>query len=645
MLLGLLAFVTACTPADPDADGDPTGPPPSGPTVTAITVAPGDLELAGVGGNGALSAVVVTSQGISTAVPVTWTSGAPAVATVQGTGQQATVTAVGVGTATITATAGTRSATATVRVTAAARTLTVTVTGAGRIVSAPAGIDCTAGATTGCTASFTDGTAVSLAALPGAGQLLAGWSGACGGAATCQVTMTEPRTVQATFSTVVLPVASVLVAPAVATIAPGSSATLTATPRDAAGQSIAGRTITWTSADPAVVTVSASGVVTGVGVGGPVAVTATVDGVSGSAQLTVRSPFITAVSVGTSGSLSCAVEANGDAFCWGRNDYGQRGNGSTGGAAVSKVTSSEPFTTIDAGYWHACATTRASEVFCWGYGNGGEIGDGTTTMRLLPTRVTGGLLAERAVAAEFRSCGLAASGTLSCWGFNPYSTLGIGTSAEKNPIPRTVIGGIRFREVVMSKSNTTQCGVDTDSHAWCWGSNTGGGLGDGTATWRTAPVRVLGGHSFASVSPGEQHTCGITTQGVAYCWGRQDAGALGNGIVSFASEYAPVPVSTTLRFMSIASGSSFACAVALDGVLYCWGANRYGALGDGTYTDRSTPAPALTSVRFASVVAGASNACAIAESGVVYCWGRNDAGSVSGSGSDPINVPVAIPRP
>jgi alpha-tubulin suppressor-like RCC1 family protein len=645
-LLCLCTSLAACAPTDSPSDGDPTAPPASPPSVTALSIAPADLALTGAGATGSLTAAVLTSQGLSSNTPVSWSSASPTIASVQGTGQQATVTAVGVGTTTITATAGTRSATATVRVLAAARTLTVSVTGAGRIVSAPAGIDCTAGAASGCVASFADGTSVSLAALPAAGQLLAGWSGACGGAATCQVTMTDVRSVQATFSTVVLPVASVTVAPSVATIAPGSTAPLTATVRDAAGQPITGRTITWLSADPAVVTVSATGVVTAVGAGGPVAVTATVEGVSGSAQLTVRSPFLTAVSVGTSEQLTCAVEASGEAWCWGDNGYGQRGIGTVGSVSgVTRVVSTHAFSTIDVGRFHACAGTRAGEVYCWGSNVRGEIGDGTIMRRQLPVRVGGGQLAATVLAGDDRSCALELGGTLRCWGYSNGGFLGIGSAEWVNAEPRTVAGGITFREVVVSKSSPTQCGVDTNAQAWCWGNNSGGMLGDGTSVGRSAPVRVQGGLSFTQVSPGDGHSCGITTAGVLYCWGSQQHGQLGNGIVSSAEVRSPLAVTTPLRFTSVAAGFRFSCAITTEGALYCWGDNSTGSLGDGSYTNRLFPTPALTTVRFTRVVAGRSNVCAIAESGILYCWGLNGSGSVSGGGSSPINVPVAIPRP
>jgi alpha-tubulin suppressor-like RCC1 family protein len=73
--------------------------------------------------------------------------------------------------------------------------------------------------------------------------------------------------------------------------------------------------------------------------------------------------------------------------------------------------------------------------------------------------------------------------------------------------------------------------VTTGHHAYCWGYNFTGALGDGTETdRRQTPVAVAGGLLFSGVSPGDgYHTCGVTTLGRAYCWGHNAYGQLGTG--------------------------------------------------------------------------------------------------------------------
>lgn len=88
------------------------------------------------------------------------------------------------------------------------------------------------------------------------------------------------------------PVATVIVSPPTATVEVGSSVQLTATARDAQGKTLTGPSIVWASANPAIVSVSGSGLVTGVSAGGPIPVRATAEGKTGSADLTVAAPVV-----------------------------------------------------------------------------------------------------------------------------------------------------------------------------------------------------------------------------------------------------------------------------------------------------------------------------------------------------------------
>ncbi|MCU0621732.1 MAG: Ig-like domain-containing protein [Gemmatimonadales bacterium] len=107
----------------------------------------------------------------------------------------------------------------------------------------------------------------------------------------------QGREGSASVSVGAVPVASVRVEPATATVAVGRTSTLTATALDAQGRPLAGRTATWTSAAPGTVSVSTAGEITGVSVGGPVAVTATIEGRSSASQVTVVNVPVASVTV------------------------------------------------------------------------------------------------------------------------------------------------------------------------------------------------------------------------------------------------------------------------------------------------------------------------------------------------------------
>jgi uncharacterized protein YjdB len=111
------------------------------------------------------------------------------------------------------------------------------------------------------------------------------------------IASSEGQDGSATVTVTPPPVATVSVAPASQNMTPGSTAQLSATMRDAAGNTLTGRVVTWSTSNNGVATVSSAGIVTAVAVGGPVTITATSEGQSGTASVTVVAPVVTTVSV------------------------------------------------------------------------------------------------------------------------------------------------------------------------------------------------------------------------------------------------------------------------------------------------------------------------------------------------------------
>jgi alpha-tubulin suppressor-like RCC1 family protein len=190
------------------------------------------------------------------------------------------------------------------------------------------------------------------------------------------------------------------------------------------------------------------------------------------------------VSAGT--GHSCGVATDGRAYCWGSNFFGQFGDGTIdteGPRGPSPVAGDLLFKEVTAGSGHTCGVTTDGVAYCWGLNEAGQLGDGTTDRRLTPTPVAGGLRFAELSAGDFHSCGVTTDGVGYCWGHNGAQfgdgRLGDGTTVDRLT-PTPVAGGLRFALVSAGSSHT--CGVTTDHVAYCWGFNGGGQLGYGTPT-------------------------------------------------------------------------------------------------------------------------------------------------------------------
>ncbi|MFL5606534.1 MAG: beta strand repeat-containing protein, partial [Gemmatimonadaceae bacterium] len=284
--------------------------------VASVTVNPTTENLF-VGQTAVLSATVKDANGAVVAVQPTWTSSNPLVAAVSSTGL---LTAVAPGSATITASAGGKSGAASVVVTLVpvvsvaveppsasviagqTTTLVATVRDANGAVVTDRPVTWTSSNTTVATVSATG---VVTAVTPGGATITA---------------TSESKSGSATVTVTPVPVSSVTVAPATKSLVVGTTATLTATVKDANGTIVTDRPVTWSSSSPAVAAVSPAGKVTALSVGSAT-IAATSEGKTGTAAVTVVpvpvasvavQPATASLHVGQTASLSATVtDANG----------------------------------------------------------------------------------------------------------------------------------------------------------------------------------------------------------------------------------------------------------------------------------------------------------------------------------------------
>lgn len=354
---------------------------------------------------------------------------------------------------------------------------------------------------------------------------------------------------------------------------------------------------------------------------------------------------------------SCAI-ARGKAYCWGRNESGQLGDGTTTASQrpvpVVRTAMSGQVTDISVGFAHTCAIADAT-VYCWGNNNDGRLGNGSWNWvpSQVPARVEiPGKVTD--ISAGYRATCAIADGAGYCWGSAVSGQLGNGQMGKDawgnerhSTTPQRVQGGLlpagaRFTSI--STGTAHSCGVAL-SQAYCWGSGADGQLGSSGVTGSAAPVLV-----FSLLSPvteivaGRRSTCAASAP-VMYCWGT-------GGPVPGTAASPPVQVSSTWFAQGASSlemgrvdegavSNDHACAVASRSVV-CWGDNVNGVLGRGSPGVRSTtPAPVDADLGIPwGVATGGRHTCVMKES-EVRCWGSSDGGGLGDGTGQSSSTPVS----
>lgn len=356
---------------------------------------------------------------------------------------------------------------------------------------------------------------------------------------------------------------------------------------------------------------------------------------------------VTAIGVASGSQHSCAVTSAGGVMCWGSNNYGQLGNGmvtnSTQPAIVIGLTSG--ISAVATGTFHSCALTTGGTVKCWGSNNSGQLGNGTTTNSNTPVDVPG-LTGVISISNAFaHTCALLASGNVKCWGNNGAGQLGngLGGAGAISLTPVSVVGVSGANGIATGQVHS--CAVLANKTVQCWGSNSYGQLGNGSTVNSFTRITVTGISDATSVTAGTGHTCVNTTAGSPKCWGYNISGEIGNG--TFNNVLLPTPVtglnSGVAAITAIGTGyQSHTCAVLTSGEAKCWGDNSYGQLGNGNNVKQNKPVSVVgLSGSASAITAGRTVSCALVPTGV-QCWGSNGYGELGIGSTAAIPFPVDV---
>jgi alpha-tubulin suppressor-like RCC1 family protein len=333
---------------------------------------------------------------------------------------------------------------------------------------------------------------------------------------------------------------------------------------------------------------------------------------------------------------------------------------------------------IAAGYNHTCAilaepghTDGIGYAVCWGDNSFGQLGNGVTAENggfgdsVDPRRVlltfkdddegeTGingysvAVFSHISAGRDFTCADIQPPGStgeywVMCWGSNEFGQIG-----SDNPDPGPFNGPampffvfpdtggnpddtepLRLRYV--SAGEQFACALAPNGAAWCWGRNDAGQLGvDSDDEYRPYASEVKGGHSFVEIAAGARHACAVTIDGSVYCWGDNTLGQLGLGkdkIVRVPTKVGDLSVSSAGDAFP-ALGRDFSAILAADeSNPRSWGANTFGQLGDGGTKGRNAPG-AMSSVRSSDArslfsSSTAQHQCLRDKNDKLFCVGAN----------------------
>lgn len=224
--------------------------------------------------------------------------------------------------------------------------------------------------------------------------------------------------------------------------------------------------------------------------------------------------------------VSCGITAAGEAWCWGLGFPGSAGPATSAEPQRWASASGLRIRELALGEAHACARDDTDALWCWGRNSFGELGNGQTLSSPVPSAVGAGRRYTQVVVGPWHGCALDSAGQAWCWGFAAAGDGQPGDVARRTPVP--VSGGHVFTQ--LAAGGQRSCGVAADGRAWCWGVNGQGGLGDGTVTDRWVPTAVAGAQRWQRVAAGGMASCGIALDGTLHCWGWNETGALGRPI-------------------------------------------------------------------------------------------------------------------
>jgi alpha-tubulin suppressor-like RCC1 family protein len=363
------------------------------------------------------------------------------------------------------------------------------------------------------------------------------------------------------------------------------------------------------------------------------------------------SNWANASAIALGGDSACGLNYNGSSYqlaCWGDNRMGQLGTGDFFDRPLPSGFNSSAWSALSMSPTFACGL-YSSWIYCWGDNAFGQLG--TQSGQNTPGAPVDGLGSSYTTLAtgETHACAIQyggggqTGGPVYCWGSNSQGQRG-DSSFDPGPA-RVISGGYNYTAVAAGPRST--CAVRTDNVIDCFGDNSQGQLGGQPSqfyvTYPTAvPQYSPVSGTFQRITMGFEHACALTDPGLTsaqlWCWGGNTFGQLGGGtaagentVPSSSMMQVPTPHGGSQVWVAVAAGAFHTCAIAEEAgatALYCWGSNHTSQINQPEsvlFTSRVDDSTALVdnSQSWAGIYAGYQHTCALRADNQLLCWGSN----------------------
>jgi alpha-tubulin suppressor-like RCC1 family protein len=398
-----------------------------------------------------------------------------------------------------------------------------------------------------------------------------------------------------------------------------------------------------------------------------------------------------------------AIDTLGRLYTWGASYSGGLGNGQTFIVTPTQIYGTNSYTQVSTGYDYTMAIDTTGALYVWGQNSDGRLGDGTIISRSSPTKIgtsswiaiDAGYTQPVAIALDgtaysaagtppyavssltalnvnsttvtysswsFVNAGgstqsaIDTTGSLYMWGYQKtlsgYYTFIPGTYGLQSLVYPTKIVSTNSWSSISTGSQHVAAITSTGS-LFTWGYNGYGNLGDNTTVDKTSPVQI-GTSSWSAVAVNMptsalyNYTTGILSDGSLYSWGSNQYGQLAD--YTTVSKSSPVLLNSVTDALTgsavpswtfIETGDTHTAALTTTGVLWAWGLNTFGQLGDNTTNSRSAAVKIGTS-SWTTLSAGGAITQVIHSNGNLYGWGRNAEGQLGDRSNSNRSSPVVV---